>query len=224
MKEPEVEAPASDGRERKHIPGIRAELAEPMLHGDLHAARDVELVQRLAIPDTVGIEDLTAGRQRFEHLFDEEGVALGGCIHSFEKLGAYSDHYERNRYGADYAAGLYGGLPTDRLHMTLRLDNPEVEGRMTGRIPPRAARDIRGLGQFRSGIPESRALIFLPSDIDRIVATDMKTAIRWRYELRETIEAAFAEDFVICGFIPAVAENGDRSAYLIERHEGPAAE
>ena len=143
---------------------------------------------------------------------------------NFEKLGAYSDHYERNRYGADYAAGLYGGMPTDRLHMTLRLTDPDVEARMTGRIPPRAARDIRGLGQFRPGIRDDRALIFLPSDIDRIVATDMDTALRWRYELRETIEAAFAEDFVIRGFIPAVAEGGDRSAYLIERPEGPAPE
>ena len=50
----------------------------------------------------------------------------------------------------------------------------------------------------------------------------METAFRWRYEMRETIEAALAEDFVIRGFIPAVAENGDRSAYLIERREGPA--
>jgi len=141
---------------------------------------------------------------------------------NFEKLGAYSDHYERNRYGADYGAGLYGGMPTDRLHMTLRLDDPEVEARLTGRIPPRAARDIRGLGQFGPGIRDSRALIFLPSDIDQLVATDMETAFRWRYEMRETIEAALAEDFVIRGFIPAVAENGDRSAYLIERREGPA--
>jgi predicted GNAT superfamily acetyltransferase len=143
---------------------------------------------------------------------------------NFEKLGAYSDRYERNRYGADYGSGLYGGMPTDRLHMTLRLDDPEVEGRMTGRIPPRAARDIRGMGVYKPGIRDDRALIYLPTDIDRIVATDMDTAIRWRYELRETIEPAFAEGFAICGFIPAIAENGDRSAYLIERREGPVPE
>jgi predicted GNAT superfamily acetyltransferase len=141
---------------------------------------------------------------------------------NFEKLGAYSDHYEENRYGEDYAAGLYGGLPTDRLHMTLPLTDRAVEARLTGRIPPRTAEDIAGVPRFEPGIAVDRALINLPSDIDQLVATDLTAAISWRYALRTNIQAALAEGFVIRGFIPATAERGALSAYLIERDEGHA--
>ena len=36
---------------------------------------------------------------------------------NFSKLGAYAERYERNRYGPSYGTGLYGGMPTDRLHV-----------------------------------------------------------------------------------------------------------
>jgi predicted GNAT superfamily acetyltransferase len=141
---------------------------------------------------------------------------------NFEKLGAYSDQYEENRYGADYAAGLYGGLPTDRLHMTLPLADPAVDARLTGRIPPRTAEDALGVDRFEPGLASDRALINLPSDIDKLVATDLTAAISWRYALRTGIQAALAEGFVLRGFIPATAERGALSAYLIERDEGHA--
>ncbi|HEX5500632.1 MAG TPA: GNAT family N-acetyltransferase, partial [Thermomicrobiales bacterium] len=41
---------------------------------------------------------------------------------NFEKLGAVARRYEIDRYGSGYGAGLYGGLPTDRLHLSWRLD------------------------------------------------------------------------------------------------------
>ena len=37
---------------------------------------------------------------------------------NFERLGAYADEYLEDLYGADFAPGLYGGLPTDRLLVT----------------------------------------------------------------------------------------------------------
>jgi predicted GNAT superfamily acetyltransferase len=143
---------------------------------------------------------------------------------NFEKLGAYADRYEENRYGSEYGAGLYGGMPTDRLHMTLDLTNPDVEARMTGRVPARSARDIQGLAQYAPRTRANHALVYLPSDIDRIVATDREAALNWRFAMREAIESALDEGFVIRGFVPAIAENGDLSAYLIERREGPAPE
>jgi predicted GNAT superfamily acetyltransferase len=143
---------------------------------------------------------------------------------NFEKLGAYADQYEENRYGEDYAAGLYGGLPTDRLHMTLPLTDPTVEARLTGRIPPRTVEDAAEVPRFEPGTSAAQALIELPPDIDQLLATDLSAAISWRYALRSAIQAALAEGFVIRGFIPAVAERGSLSAYLIEPDEGRAPE
>ena len=40
------------------------------------------------------------------------------------------------------AARLYGGLPTDRLHMTWSIADPEVAARLMGEIPPRSAEDV----------------------------------------------------------------------------------
>src|SRR5215216_3289844 len=41
-----------------------------------------------------------------------------------------NDRYEEDRYGADYATGLYGGLTTDRLHVTWPLKSPRVRDRL----------------------------------------------------------------------------------------------
>jgi predicted GNAT superfamily acetyltransferase len=139
---------------------------------------------------------------------------------NFEKLGAHCDHYERNRYGAEYGTGLYGGLPTDRLHMTLDLADPGVALRLRGEIPPRTAKDVRDLLPYQPGSDKQRALLQIPSDIDQIMATDREAARAWRLRLRDQIESALAEGFVLRGFVPGIAEDRAISAYLIERREG----
>jgi predicted GNAT superfamily acetyltransferase len=139
---------------------------------------------------------------------------------NFEKLGAHCDHYERNRYGAEYGTGLYGGLPTDRLNMTLDLTDPGVARRLRGEIPPRTAKDVRDLLPYQPGSDRQRALLQIPSDIDQIMATDREAARAWRLRLREQIESALAEGFVLHGFVPGIAEDGAISAYVIERREG----
>ena len=143
---------------------------------------------------------------------------------NFERLGAWSDHYEVNRYGEGYATGLYGGMPTDRLHMTWSITDPEVCARLTGQIAPRSARDLLGLRHFNPDSRANRALIYLPSDIDRILAGDVNAAIRWRITLREAMQSALNAGFVVRGFVPAVVDNGDLSAYLIEQPEGRGGE
>ena len=49
--------------------------------------------------------------------------------------------------------------------------------------------------------------------------TDPNGALRWRLLLRETIQHAFEDGFVIRGFVPGVAAGGELSAYVIERRE-----
>src|SRR5215211_3897791 len=45
---------------------------------------------------------------------------------NFGKLGATAHRYEIDRYGATFATTLYGGLPTDRLHITWDILSPRV--------------------------------------------------------------------------------------------------
>lgn len=138
---------------------------------------------------------------------------------NFERLGAYSDHYEENRYGESYGAGLYGGLPTDRLHMTWPIADPAVETRLTGQVPLRTAADVLHLEHFDPKVSTREALIYLPNDIDAILRSDPNAALRWRLLLRETIQRAFEDGFIIRGFVPGVAAGGELSAYVIDRRE-----
>jgi predicted GNAT superfamily acetyltransferase len=139
---------------------------------------------------------------------------------NFERLGAWAGRYEENRYGDTYGASLYGGLPTDRLHMTWDITDPEVAARLNGEIPPRSARDVSDLEHFDPRAPAPQALIYLPSDIDQILATDLSAALRWRLILRETIQSALDEGYIIRGFVPGIAGDGELAAYLIQRREG----
>lgn len=138
---------------------------------------------------------------------------------NFERLGAYSDHYEENRYGEGYATGLYGGLPTDRLHMTWPISDPAVEARLCGQLPLRTAADVLELEHYDPNRSPNQALIYLPADIDAILRSDPNAALRWRLLLRETIQQALEAGYVIRGFVPGVAADGDLSAYVIE-HRG----
>ena len=140
---------------------------------------------------------------------------------NFEKLGARAARYEEDRYGAGYGAGLYGGMPTDRLHVTWSLADPAVRERLLAAIRPRTPADVAGLAPWRPDFPtETRAaLVSLPSDIDRLLAADPAAALRWRLALRETLQAAFAAGWAITGFV-AGAEPTDEARYVMERGTG----
>ncbi len=140
---------------------------------------------------------------------------------NFEKLGAYADRYEINRYGAEFAADLYGGLPTDRLHITWPLTSPEVRGRLLGHVTSRAGADVDSIPFFNptrrdGGVDRHppRVRVPLPADIDQLVAADPGAALRWRLDLRETLIAAFAQGYVVTGFTPATALAADPTIVL----------
>jgi chorismate synthase len=136
---------------------------------------------------------------------------------NIEKLGATSNHYERNRYGSDYAPGLYGGMPTDRLHMTWNITDPAVHDRLHGRIAPLGPDALVGLSPHCDGQSRQTALITIPADIDAVVQSQPEAALGWRMRLRETIESAFAEGFAITGFVPENPHEPDTSAFIITR-------
>jgi predicted GNAT superfamily acetyltransferase len=139
---------------------------------------------------------------------------------NLEKLGAYADHYEVNRYGEGFGAGLYGNMPTDRLHMTWKITDLSVRDRLLGRIPPLHTDDIDDLLHFSPERPDAdRALVYLPSNIDDLLARDPNAALRWRLTLRETLQFAFAAGYVITGFVPQTDPERGLSSYVLTRRD-----
>lgn len=124
---------------------------------------------------------------------------------NFSKLGAFSHEYERNRYGEDFAQAHYGGLPSDRLHITWPLGSARVRQRLLQPHRPLAA-----------DLPADARLAPIPDDIDHLLAASRDEALAWRLRLRETLEQAFAEGWAITGYLPAGAA-GDTPALVLEQ-------
>jgi predicted GNAT superfamily acetyltransferase len=136
---------------------------------------------------------------------------------NFEKLGAYSDHYEENRYGS-FAPELYGDMPTDRLFVTWPIAAPNIQERLLAPPAPRSVADLAGVDRFDAKKLEvERALIHIPKDIDRVLADDPPAALEWRLRLRNQLPRAFAAGLAITGFAPDADPERELAAYLIER-------
>ena len=121
---------------------------------------------------------------------------------NFSKLGAISRHYEIDRYGSEFAAGLYGALPTDRLHLTWEITSPRVIARLRGEIPAGEVARFANDRQYTPGIEGNVALVDIPRDIDALVAESASDAWDWRMRVRSSLTEAFAEGFTITGFEP----------------------
>lgn len=135
---------------------------------------------------------------------------------NFEKLGATAHHYQENRYGTAFGAGLYGALPSDRLHLAWPITTDRVRDRLLGHPPPTPALAIAALPFYHPGATADRALVPLPADIDRLLAADPPAALAWRLRLRAALRAAFADGYQITGFA-APGPDPDTACYLIER-------
>lgn len=133
---------------------------------------------------------------------------------NFGKLGATAHRYEIDRFGATFATTLYGGLPTDRLHISWDILSPRVISRLLGQeaAQPTAIDDA---ALFRPGMSADTALVAIPADIDALLAAQPDQALAWRLRIRETLCQAFGEGFAITGFRPALGDADP--AYLLER-------
>lgn len=160
---------------------------------------------------------LTAGFR--EIVWTVDPLRAANARLNFEKLGATARHYEVDRYGASYGAGLYGGLPTDRLHVHWAIDTARVRDRLLGRREATSEDDRADLPRYVSGTRMERALVPLPADVDRLLAEAPAAAREWRLALREWLVAAFAERFAIVGFVPRPNLPGVEAALVIERQE-----
>jgi predicted GNAT superfamily acetyltransferase len=134
---------------------------------------------------------------------------------NFNKLGAWSDHYEENRYGTSYGEALYGGLPSDRLHLRWSITDPAVQQHL---ISPDRFRPTEPHAEpYAAGTSANRVLIEIPNDIDAVLAADQDAALAWRMAVRRTLPVALTEGFRVTGFVPDVDPIREVSALLLTR-------
>lgn len=137
---------------------------------------------------------------------------------NFEKLGATCHEYLVNRYGEGYGAGIYGVMPTDRLHMSWNVASSTVSAKLMGQVPPLTLDDIEGLSHFHpSSENADRVLVYLPADIDSLLAADPNAAYRWRLTLRDSLQNAFEAGFEITGFVAGIDTENHLSTYVLTR-------
>jgi predicted GNAT superfamily acetyltransferase len=115
---------------------------------------------------------------------------------NFTKLGAVCRHYERNRYGESFGEAHYGGLPTDRLHLTWPIRDARVVDLLLGRTSPRS---------FLIENDEAAHTVMIPENIDTVLAASRDDALRWRLRVRAELESLFDDGWQIDGFAPAGA-------------------
>jgi predicted GNAT superfamily acetyltransferase len=132
---------------------------------------------------------------------------------NFHKLGAFSREYERNRYGEDFAQAHYGGLPSDRLHITWPLASQRVRRRL---LQPDAP-----LG---GSVPDGARLAAIPDDIDAVLNASREDALVWRMRLRDTLEQAFADGWAVTGYLPAGTAGTTPALVLEQLPPGPDGE
>lgn len=129
---------------------------------------------------------------------------------NFGKLGATASHYENDRYGATFAATLYGSMPTDRLHLSWDIASADVQARLKGDPQPAIP---CGLPAYEPHRQLPAVSLAIPADIDTLLINEPATARDWRMRLRDALPQAFADGYSVTGFCPA-AEGGDPSLIL----------
>ncbi|HYI15773.1 MAG TPA: hypothetical protein VEX37_10315 [Thermomicrobiales bacterium] len=118
---------------------------------------------------------------------------------NFERLGGHAREYVENLYGDDFAEGLYGGMPSDRLVVAWPLTSERVRQRLLSGYQPLAPDALAAVSDYSVHSP-ARARLAIPSDIDSLLAHDAEDALIWRYRVRAALEDAFANGYAITGF------------------------
>jgi predicted GNAT superfamily acetyltransferase len=133
---------------------------------------------------------------------------------NFGKLGAISTSYEIDRYGSSFAPGLYGGMPSDRLHVSWNITSPAVTKRLLGDTS-HVLMPAHSVPQYAPGAIQNSARIDIPADIDSLLTVNPEEALGWRLRVRDAVVAANSEGLAITGF-QAARSNGN-PALVLER-------
>ena len=149
-----------------------------------------------AVASTAGFEEI---------VWTVDPLRAANARLNFGKLRAHCDHYERNRYGEAMGQSHYGGLPSDRLHITWPLTSQRVINALID--PPSSI-------QGQNDAQPDRRFVAIPDDIDAVLSRSRAEALAWRLRVRGELEPLFAAGWVITGFVPA-GTIGDDAALVV---------
>ena len=154
------------------------------------------------------------------------------AVFNFAKLGAFTREYHRDFYGP-MPDKLNAGLPSDRIYVEWPIGHDRTYKRLRGedRPPSLEEAEREGIaytlradgerpGSVAPATDETHLLLEIPAHFQELKARDPKTALAWRFAVREAIEPAFARGYAAVEFLRAA--NG-RGAYLLvpqPRREG----
>jgi predicted GNAT superfamily acetyltransferase len=155
---------------------------------------------------------------------------------NFAKLGAVSEKYKVDFYGASTSSVLHQNR-TDRLWVTWPVASRRVQRRLAGedprpemiellnRVEPLVrfgADGIPARGILESALGRQRIVIEIPSEIDSIEKQAPQLASEWRDATRWAFTEALGAGFFVKEFCSTVRGRQGPGAYLLER--GPVSE
>jgi len=212
------------------------EHGQPIHHSHLLAVkpayRNHDLGYRLKLAQREAV--LAQGIRRVTWTFDP--LQSANAHLNFRKLGATSDSYKVDFYGAGTSSFLHR-IGTDRLWLTWDLDSERVRRRVQddGPAPAEPPGDLPALVRtaadgapeeldLRPGLAGQRAIIEIPDDINGVGREQPERAARWRELTRRAFCEAIATGFVVEDFHRAarVRPNGAHrvGVYVLGRGRG----
>jgi chorismate synthase len=147
------------------------------------------------------------------------------------RLAARPDQYYIHYYGT-MGSELNRGLESDRVRVTWRLADPEVEARLAGRLPT-AEEDMTrwkdsqplvetSIGETGLRVPtavsepsQPRAHLEIPFDLQAIRSHESATLRTWRHAVRDAFRGAFDLGYRVDDFAVLKLEQERRSFYLL---------
>jgi len=148
---------------------------------------------------------------------------------NFGKLGAVSDVYKVNFYGAETSSFLHR-LGTDRLWVSWLLDSQRVERRLRQAsksmdlpdnlesVAPLTQLGADGApqrGALAKGLGQSYALIEIPADINALQRENLELAVEWREATRWAFAEAMASGYLVTDFYQISRRDQRLGVYLL---------
>jgi len=188
------------------------------------AYRNQDIGYRLKLAQRTAV--LAQGIRRVTWTFDP--LQSANAHLNFRKLGATSDSYRVDFYGAETSSFLHR-IGTDRLWLTWDLDSPRVVRRLRDEAPAEAPPEttpalvrIAPDGSpeeldLRDGLAAQQTLVEIPNDINACGREQPQRAVRWRELTRRAFSEAFETGFVVEDFHRAARGAHCVGVYVLSR-------
>jgi predicted GNAT superfamily acetyltransferase len=151
---------------------------------------------------------------------------------NIRRLGAISRLYYPRHYG-EMRDALNKGLPSDRLEVEWWLTSQRVKQRLSGDRPALDLANYLGGGAVKindaligaGGLPHPERveprleatilLLEIPHDVHQLKEADMDLALEWRVHVRDILQDAFEDGYIVTDFVHIKGGPLPRSYYVL---------